>query len=53
MQPWWILAVCIPAAIVLAIAGLIAAALAAMRVKRRVDGLKKTPLLGYPAEFEA
>lgn len=53
LQAGWILAACIMLAIVLIVAGIIAAAIGGLRVKRHVEALKHSPVLGYPAEAQA
>lgn len=53
LQAGWILLACIALAIVLIVAGAVAAAISGLRVKRHADALKKSPILGYPAEAQA
>ena len=53
VQPGWILGACIVLAVVFTIAGIVAAALAGLRFKQRLDALKKTPLAHYIPEGQA
>ena len=53
VQPGWILVAGIVLAVVFAIAGIVTAALAGLRFKRRLDALKKAQLAHYVPEAQA